>query len=74
MQQTQVPATDTALKAEYKFKVTDGAGNIYMDFTSSALDVQRLNNSDAAIKSAVEASLSANFATFRGHQDYKGRV
>ena len=55
---------DTALKAEYKFKVTDGAGNIYMDFTTTALDIQRINNSDAAIKSAVEASLSANFGTF----------
>ena len=57
-------AVEANLKAEYKFKVTDGAGNIYMDFTTTALDIQRLNNSDAAIKSAVEASLSANFATF----------
>ena len=52
------------IKAEYKFKVTDGAGNVYMDFTTTALDIQRINNSDAAIKSAVEASLSANFGTF----------
>ena len=35
-----------------------------MDFTTTALDIQRLNNSDAAIKSAVEASLDANFGTF----------
>jgi flagellin len=59
-------AADTDLVAEYVFKVTDGAGNIYMDFSgsSSALDVQRLNNSDAAIKTFVENNLSANIATF----------
>ena len=59
-------ASDANLVAEYVFKVTDGAGNIYMDFsgTSSALDVQRLNNTDAAIKTFVENNLSANIATF----------
>ena len=59
-------AADTNLVAEYVFKVTDGAGNIYMDFsgTSSALDIQRLNNTDAAIKTFVETNLSANIATF----------
>ena len=58
--------SDTSLVAEYVFKVTDGAGNVYMDFSgaSSALDVQRLNNSDAAIKTFVENNLSANIATF----------
>ena len=59
-------ASDANLVATYVFKVTDGAGNVYMDFsgTSSALDIQRLNNSDAAIKTFVENNLSANFATF----------
>ncbi|MEK9532897.1 MAG: hypothetical protein VW162_08335, partial [Alphaproteobacteria bacterium] len=39
---------------------TDGAGNIYASFTGSdILDIQRLNNSDAAIKSAVEANITA---------------
>ena len=59
-------AADSNLVAEYVFKVTDGAGNIYMDFsgTSSALDIQRLNNTDAAIKTFVETNLSANIATF----------
>ena len=59
-------AADSNLVANYVFKITDGAGNIYMDFSgaSSALDVQRLNNTDAAIKTFVENNLSANIATF----------
>ena len=35
-----------------------------MDFTSTALDIQRLNKTDAAIKSAVEGNLSGSFGTF----------
>ena len=41
-------------------ELTDGAGNIYASFTGGdILNVQRLNNSDAAIVSAVEAQLMA---------------
>ena len=51
---------DTALKAEYGFKVTDGDGHHYIAFTAgSLLDIQRMNNTDAAIKAAVEANLAA---------------
>ena len=51
---------DTGLKAEYGFKVTDGDGHHYVAFTAGALlDIQRLNNTDAAIKAAVEANLAA---------------
>jgi flagellin len=51
---------DEFLSATYAFELTDGAGNIYASFTGSdILDVQRLNNSDAAIVSAVEAEIMA---------------
>ena len=46
--------------AEYGFKVTDGDGHHYIAFTAgSLLDIQRMNNTDAAIKAAVEANLAA---------------
>ena len=52
--------SDAFLSATYAFELTDGAGNIYASFTGSdILDIQRLNNSDAAIKSAVEANITA---------------
>ena len=51
---------DSALVAEYGFKVTDGDGHHYIAFTAgSLLDIQRMNNTDAAIKAAVEANLAA---------------
>ena len=51
---------DTGLKAEYGFKVTDGDGHHYINFTAGGLlDIQRMNNTDAAIKAAVEANLAA---------------
>ena len=51
---------DTALAAEYGFKVTDGDGHHYIAFTAgSLLDIQRMNNTDAAVKAAVEANLAA---------------
>ena len=51
---------NTSLKAEYGFKVTDGDGHHYIYFTAERLiDIQRLNNTDAAIKAAVEANLAA---------------
>lgn len=52
--------SDATLSATYAFELTDGAGNIYASFTGSdILDIQKLNNSDAAIKSAVEANITA---------------
>ena len=51
---------NSALSATYSFELTDGAGNIYASFTGGdILNVQRLNNSDAAIVSAVEAQIMA---------------
>ena len=51
---------DSALSATYAFELTDGAGNIYASFTGGdILNVQKLNNSDAAIVSAVEAQIMA---------------
>ena len=64
-------SADTGLKALYQFQVTDGAGNIYADFTggsasTTVLDIQHLNMTDANIVSAVEGrlaiGLSANYA------------
>ncbi len=52
--------SNTALVAEYGFKVTDGDGHHYIAFTAgSLLDIQRMNNTDAAVKAAVEANLAA---------------
>ena len=49
---------NTALNAQYGFKITDGDGHHYINFSATdLLDIQRLNNTDAAIKSAVEANL-----------------
>ena len=60
-------SANSGLKAEYNFKIEDGAGNIYADFSSTALDIQQLNMTDANVISAVEAKLaagiSANFST-----------
>ena len=53
-------AADTVLFAQYGFKITDGDGHHYINFSAGdLLDIQRLNNTDAAIKSAVEANLRA---------------
>lgn len=56
--------SDANLNANYVFKITDGAGNVYADFsgTSSALDIQHLNNTDAAIEAFVLANLTAQIA------------
>ncbi len=61
---------DAALAANYVFKITDGAGNVYADFsgTSSALDIQSLNNTDAAIEAFVLANLTAQI-TATGFND-----
>ena len=61
---------DTGLAAEYVFKITDGAGNVYADFSgsSSALDIQHLNNTDAAIEAFVLANLTAQI-TATGFND-----
>ena len=55
---------DTSLNANYAFKITDGAGNVYADFTgsSSAVNVQHLNNTDAAIEAYVLANLTTKIA------------
>ena len=51
--------SDTNLAAEYEFKITDGDGHHYIYFSASdLLDIQRNNNTDAAIKSAIEANLA----------------
>ena len=58
--------TVAGLSATYGFKITDGAGNHYIAFTASGLlNIQESNNSDAAIKSAVEANLTANLSWSR---------
>ena len=58
--QLRLNGADSTLSATYAFELTDGAGNIYASFTGSdILNVQRLNNSDAAIVSAVEAQIMA---------------
>jgi len=61
---------DSSLAAEYVFKITDGAGNVYADFSgsSSALDIQHLNNTDAAIEAFVLANLTAQI-TATGFND-----
>ena len=52
--------SDAKLSATYAFELTDGAGNIYASFTGGdILNIQKLNNSDAAIVSAVEAEIMA---------------
>jgi flagellin len=60
-------SADSGLKAEYAFKITDGAGNVYADFSGTALDIQNINMTDANIVSAVEGRLalgiSANFSS-----------
>ena len=55
---------DTNLKSKYVFKITDGAGNVYADFTgsSSAVNIQHLNNTDAAIEAYVLANLTTQIA------------
>ena len=54
------PGRDIDLTATYAFVLTDGAGTTYASFTGNdILDVQRLNNSDAEIISAVEAQIMA---------------
>ena len=51
---------DIDLTATYAFNLTDGAGNIYASFTGNdVLDVQKLNNSDAEIISAVKEQIKA---------------
>jgi flagellin len=56
-----INGTDAELSATYAFELTDGAGNIYASFTGGdILDIQRLNNSDAVIVSAVEAQIMAS--------------
>ena len=56
--------SDANLNANYVFKITDGAGNVYADFSGSgsALDIQHLNNTDAAIEAFVTANLTARIA------------
>ena len=57
-------SANTGLSATYAFKITDGSGNIYAAFTgSNILNIQEINNSDVAIKSAVEARLAAEIGT-----------
>ena len=52
--------SDASLAAEYEFKITDGDGHHYIYFSASdLLDIQRNNNTDAGIKSAIEANLAA---------------
>ena len=53
----QVPL-QMVLFAQYGFKITDD-GSLYTLSAGDLLDTQRLNNTDAAIKSAVEANLRA---------------
>ena len=50
---------DTNLNANYAFKITDGATTFMQTFTgsSSAVNVQHLNNTDAAIEAYVLANL-----------------
>jgi flagellin len=56
-------AAFTAFEATYSFKITDGSGNVYADLSgASELDLQRYQNTDAAIKLAVETALSAGIA------------
>jgi len=50
---------DANLSATYAFKLTDGNGNVYADLSSTVLNVQRLNNTDASIVSTVETALAA---------------
>ena len=52
--------SDASLSATYSFKITDSDGHHYIYFSASdMLDIQRNNNTDAAIKSAIEANLAA---------------
>ena len=64
-------AADSSLAAEYVFKITDGAGNSYADFSgsSSALDIQRLNNTDAAIEAYVLANLTSHITSTAFNDD-----
>ena len=56
-------AAFTGFEATYSFKITDGSGNVYADLSgASELDLQRYQNTDAAIKLAVETALSAGIA------------
>ena len=53
-----VAGSNAKLSATYAFELTDGAGNIYASFTGGdILNIQKLNNSDAEIRSAVEAEI-----------------
>ncbi len=56
---------NSGLAANYVFKITDGAGNAYADFsgTTSALDIQRFNNTDAAIEAFVLANLTSHISS-----------
>ena len=55
--------SDANLNANYVFKITDGAGNVYADFSGSgSVDIQHLNNTDAAIEAFVTANLTAQIA------------
>jgi len=51
--------------ANYAFKLTDGSGNVYADFSTAALDVHK-NLDDAtvaeAIRNKISAGMVANFA------------
>jgi flagellin len=51
--------------ANYKFKLTDGSGNVYADFSAAALDVHK-NLDDAtiaeALRNKISAGMVANFA------------
>lgn len=56
-------AAFSGFEATYSFKITDGSGNVYADLSgASELDLQRYQNTDAAIKLAVETALSAGIA------------
>ena len=48
--------------ANYKFKLTDGAGNTYADFSSTALDLYKTKTNaqvEAAIRTAISSSISS---------------
>jgi len=53
-------SANSGLEANYTFKITDGAGNTYIDFSSTALDIQETNNTDTSIISTVEAKVMAS--------------
>jgi flagellin len=57
--------TGNGSNAQYAFKLTDGAGNVFGDFTTSALNVFHTLDSNAIaeeISSKISAGMVANFA------------